>query len=353
MDYVYTPDGIHKEHSPFYARDTLIDMIILQELTCDISPDFSEKMKSKIVNAQEFLIQLIKPSKGWPSIGDSSIKLPDCDFALGNNLKYQYIKTDKKSGEKPQDDIVFQDGGYGIFRSSWEDLPEEATWMLFMAATFSSTHKHGDDLSFLLYHKGDLFVEGGKRDYNYLEEETKWTYSSYAHNVLLVNGEGYPVKYGANGFQSIYPEALETHIVDFDLSGNTKSVTGVQKRYENIEQRRTMEYDKENEVVLIKDDLEATESFEGTLLFHVAEGVKVEEAEKGWKLYRNDELVAVVEVESTKDIELKSVVGEEGEYPYCTWIFNGYSEPKYGSLLIVNFNGEAGENLIKTNITLK
>lgn len=70
-------------------------------------------------------------------------------------------------------------------RSSWEDDSDEATWMLFCASTFSSTHKHGDDLNFLLYHKGDLFVEAGKRDYNYNDPKTAWAYSAYAHNVLM------------------------------------------------------------------------------------------------------------------------------------------------------------------------
>lgn len=244
-------------------------------------------------------------------------------------------------------------GGYSVFRSSWEDGADEATWIMFAASTFSSTHKHGDDLEVLLYHKGDLFVEGGNRNYNYSDKMTAWVYSGYAHNVLLVNGEAYPVRVGANGFQSVYPEALETGIIGYDIEGDILSVTGRERRFSNVEQIRTLTYDRSGAEVVILDDLNALEEFEGTLLYHIAEGVNVEEKCDGWSLYRNGSLAAVISVTCDVGVELCTVREKDAAYPYCTWIFEGQEEPSYGTLLMVIIMGKAGRNEIRTRIDLK
>ena len=353
LDYVYTEDGIHKEHSPFYARDVFVDVILWLVLTKDISPQFSDHINQYVVGAQKYFIQIIEPDGTWPSLGDSAKTngIGALSESLSDNDEYQWIVSNGAVGTKPADEAVFQEGGYAVFRSSWEDAPEEATWMMFVASTFSSTHKHGDDLQVLLYHKGELFVEAGRRDYNYSDEMTTWAYSGYGHNVLLVDGEAYPVKKGENGFQSIYPEALETGITDYDLVGDVLRVTGKQVRFSNVSQTRTLQYDRMNDNVIIEDVLEASEDFEGTLLFHVAEGVEVEEVTAGWNLYRDGELVAVVSVEGKTEFEIETVTGE-GKYPYCTWIFNGNETPSYGALLMINISGEVGDNEIITSIDL-
>ena len=356
LDYVYSEDGIHKEHSPSYARHILARMIFMQEITKDISPDFSNHIGQYVVGAQEYLLQIIKPDGTWPSIGDSpkraNIAIALTDLLEGSE-EHLWIISDGQSGVMPADRSVFAEGGYAVFRSSWKEKADEATWMMLVASTFSSTHKHGDDLEVLLYHKGDLFVEAGRRDYNYTEEMTAWAYSGYAHNVLLVDGEAYPVKVGENGFQSIYSEALETRITDYDIDGDIARVTGQEHRFDGVEQERTLAYDKGNDKVTISDVLEADKDFEGTLLYHVAEGVDVEETSDGWNLYRGEELVAVVSVTGNVDFEVDTVRGENGEYPYQTWIFDGKKEPVYGSLLKINISGKLGNNKIDTSIDLK
>lgn len=351
LDYVFTDDGIHKEHSPMYAAGIARDLIWLCDITDAVSLEFADKCEKLVGEIREYLIYLSKPDNVWPSIGDSAeILVKDTtDFI---DKTGQFFK-DKVQTENLSQDIAYVDGGYGIMRSSWEDKPEDATWMMLLASTFSSTHKHGDDLSFLLYHKGDLFVEAGKRDYNYANPMTAWAYSPYAHNVLLVNGEGFPVKIGENGYQSIYPAALETGITAYDFSGDIKTVTGVQKRFENVEQYRTLAYDKQNAIVTVADRLEVKENIQATFIYHIAEGVKVEECENGWNLYRNGALVANIEVKSKNKITLSTVTDTEGEYPYYTWIFSGKTEPKNGSILLVDGNYETGTNELELIINLK
>jgi len=266
--------------------------------------------------------------------------------------EYEYIYSQGKNGVRPVDNVVFPQGGYAIMRSSWDDEEQNATWMMLLAATFSSTHKHSDDLSFLLYHKGDLFVEAGKRDYNYANEQTAWVYSGYAHNVLLINDEDFPIKVGNNGFRSIYPKALETRILDYNLDEDVKWVKACQKRYKNIVQERTLKYDKLNHLVCVEDEIISTEGCKGTLLYHIAEGVDMKEAENGWDLYRDNVMVASVVVKC-EEKEITTITKTEGGDPYYTWIFGGDAVPKQGSLIKIDVPIQEGQNRIAMEIYLK
>ncbi len=353
LDYVFCADGVHKEHSPFYSKDVITEAGIIIEVSKEISPDFATKYAKIFKCAKEYLLQIIKPDGTWPAIGDShSRQMLGYLYFLDSNDEYKYLNSNGCEGKKPPSESVFSDGGYAIMRSDWDDSAEDATWIMFLAATHSSVHKHSDDLSFLIYHKGELFVEAGKRDYNYLDERTAWSYSGYAHNVLLVDGECFPVKKGANGFQSIYPEALKTRIIDYDLGNDVKWVTGMQRRFAGISQYRTLLYDKKENCINITDNIIATTDFRGTLLYHIADGIKIEATEKGWKLYRDTMLVADVYVNSNVQYCLDTVSHREGQYPYHTWIFKADGKMDLGGLLMINAECKAGCNSITLEIRL-
>lgn len=355
LDFVYTSDGIHREHSPLYARDVLKDTILLKDMLQEISPDFSEHVRCYVEGGQKFLLQIVQPDGAWPSLGDSNyVSMAYAFFReiLPNNSEYQYIESKGEKGEAPSTSVVFPEGGYAMFRSSWEEDKNQATWMLFNAATHSSVHKHGDDLEVLLYHKGELFVEAGKRNFNYLDEQTAWAYLGYGHNVLLVNGEPYPVKFGKNGYQSIFPDALKTKITEWDVKDGVSSVTGYQCRFPGVEQNRTLVYDRYSQNVLIKDVITAEKTFNGTLLWHVAEGVTVKELPKqaGWEFFRNEEFIARADIKAQVPCHLETI-GKEGKYPYVPWIFNGNDAPVYGTLLKVNFEGLSGTSQIEMKLS--
>lgn len=353
FDYAFCLDGVHKEHSPYYARDVFTEGGIIVEVSKDICPDFAKKYSKILDGGKEYLLQIIKPDGSWPAVGDShSRQMLGYLHFLDTNDQYKYLVSNGCQGKKPSSDSVFLDGGYAIMRSDWDDSPEEATWIMFLAATHSSVHKHSDDLSFLIYHRGELFVEAGKRDYNYLDELTAWGYSGYAHNVLLVDGECFPVKKGANGFQSIYPEALKTGIIDYDLGNDVKWVTGMQRRFAGISQYRTLLYNKNEQCINITDNIIATTDFKGTLLYHIADGIKIEATEKGWKLYRDAMLVADVYVNSNVQYCLDTVSNGEGQYPYQTWIFKADGKMDSGGLLMINAECKTGSNSITLEIRL-
>ena len=335
FDYAFCENGVHKEHSPAYGRDVALAAHAFAKLTEEYDPAASKRYEAHYRKARRFLVLCTMPDGKWPSVGDSA---------------------EVKAGYEPETASVFSDGeaggGYAIFRSSWHDPPGAATWIMFQAATFGSAHKHSDDLSFILYHRGDLFVEAGNRDYNYLDPMTAYVYSGYAHNVMCADDADFPVKVGKNGFRSVLGDAFKTRITGSVLEGSVVSATGVQERFPGIVQRRTLSYDRIGRTVRVADEIETDHGFKASFLFHVAPGVSVEETGSGIRLLRNGSEIAEMRFSSDAPAKARVVAGE-GEPPYRTWIFNGRRSPSHGSLVIFDVACKKGANFAEAEIRLK
>ena len=353
---VYTQDGVHKEHSPRYAVYVADVVSGLQKILQENVPRFSKETGALMAKAVSFIVQCVQPDGILASVGDETKRdlftFPESLFE--GSPEAEYINSHGSNGSRPADRAVYPEGGYAFFRSSWDDAPEEASWLMFLAASHSSTHKHGDDLSFLLYHKGELFVEAGSRDYNYDNAYTSWAYSGYAHNVLLVDRKAFPVNVGKSGWQTILPAALNTHITDYDISDpELCSVSGSCERFSDVLWQRSLEYNRADDIVVIRDELQAKkQNRTATLLFHIAEGVDVTETENGWLLSRDGTPVAEVEIRSSgKAPTLRTYTGE-GKNPFSTWIFNRKTEPAYGTVLTVELPLKPKNAQITTEIRL-
>lgn len=345
-------DGVHQEHSPSYhygiARN--IDWFALAYQSA--SPSFSTQLRELSDRMANYATHLVMPDLNTPSIGDSARQVRCYQGWMEDNPFYRYALTGGEEGIRPEEtSVVFKEGGYGIMRSSWEDSAETGTWMMLAAATHSGVHKHNDDLNVLLYHKGDLFVEAGSRNYDYQNPFTNYTYQSYAHNVMLVDEN--PFRMGEN-LPSIDEVAKETGIVEAELEGDVHWIKGIQKRYKGVEQVRTLTYDRLQQTVVIKDEVQTFKN-ETSLrfLYHLAEGIEVEEIENGWILSRQGEPVATVTVRGTGSLTLSSVYGAgDGTSPYQGLIFNGNEDPTEGYVLMIEMNAPKGESELLVDIEL-
>ena len=347
LDFCFTPDGVHKEHSPEYAMAILSNIRIYEALLGEASPEFTAFTSSLKEKAEEVLLAFSMPDGVLPRLGDSHAVAVD-EKTLPESRGEAYLASGGERGERPADDVYYPESGYAVFRSSWDDPAEEATWLLFAAATFSSTHKHGDDLEVLLYHKGPLFTEGGYRDYNYDDPETAWCYSGFAHNVLLLDGEAYPT----NGVNGILPAALDTRLTAGSTEGAVRYATGVQTRFEGVKQERTAAYDKARGAVTITDRLTADSPHRASLLFHVASGVEVKETGGGWAFYRDGREIARMKVQAENALSLETAAGE-GYGNLHAWEFSGTEETAEGTLLVVSWDAPAGESTVISEITLE
>lgn len=358
FDYVFTEEGVHKEHSPRYGYNIGYYLLLYAELYREEDPQFSEKCSRIYEGCGDFFAQITMPNGRIPSVGDSS------PFSLtedrwSDNPWCQYVTSGGQQGEAPPCDYVFPESGYAIMRSSWEDAPEEATYLLFTAATYSSTHKHSDDLNFILYHHGDLFVEAGNRDYDYTNPETAYSYSNFGHNVMLVNGELFPVVYAESGAQRISSQematACATGITGYDMQADVVWVEGTQYRYHNADQTRQIAYSRDvpnaEGQVTVTDTVEAKEELKAEFLYHLAPGIEAEQTQEGWNLWKEGELLAQVSVFSDAPAEWRTITGE-GDGEYRTAVYDGSLEAEYGTLLIVSVSCPEGSSQSGIQITL-
>src|SRR5207248_1602207 len=89
---------------------------------------------------------------------------------------------------------VFADAGIMI-SCSRAPQPGDSTWLLFKSGYLTHTHKHADDLSFLLYGRGkEIFVDGGLLNYDTSNPFATHITSALAHNTLVVDGTNYELR---------------------------------------------------------------------------------------------------------------------------------------------------------------
>ena len=332
FEYIFTEDGVHKEHSPGYEREVQNVIRVSALLLSAIRPEFCKYLNSLCDASTLHLLALTRPNGFIAPIGDSR--------KLTNAIC-------------PPDDIVFPYGGYAVFRSSYRDAPDVATWILFMAATHNHTHKHSDDLSFLLYHRGDFITEGGMRDYNYLDAKTQYAYSGYAHNVLCIDDKDFPVLIRKSGFRECYPPAFKTKITSYDITNDVKYVAGQQERFKGIVQNRSLTYDKHTGRVSVNDVLDMKrKNAKATLLFHVTSGISIQKTDVGLEFSRNGRLFATMKVRCDRSHDLK--VYTSAPPPYGNLLFEDeYKQGIEGSLIKIDVQCEKGLNSVTTEFELK
>jgi hypothetical protein len=152
----FTPEGIHREHSPDYHRiltntiKTLVDLKINGN-DCQLE-DYYRKSNAA-------LDLMYMPDGGLLPFGDTS--------HMGESPKMQ-----EHQSFSSREVVGFQKSGLFIMRQ--QNAPQENTTYFAMQAAFHSrAHKHADDLSIVWYDRGTLlFTDPGKYGYRKTEEVT-------------------------------------------------------------------------------------------------------------------------------------------------------------------------------------
>ena len=314
----YAKDGVHKEHSPSYANGVTAMLFSFCDLVGDSDADFCAEARAMGRGTKNLLASLTKPDGLIPSIGDSK-PMP---------------------GEKDDAPIrVFPYGGYGILRSD-----DGNTWAMMSAATHSSVHKHGDDLQVLLYHGGDVLVEAGNRNYNYTDHLTAYSYSGYAHNVICIDNESFPVNIAKSGFQSVLDSAYKTHIVASVTNKAELAVTGCQCRFNGITQRRTLRLCRDGLRADITDVLTSDRNCKATFIWHLAPDISAiirGNDNRLIDLLRGGRRIGTVRL-SSQTVRIIDAGNSEG--PYRTSLFNGEEKPIFSQVMLLEANLSVGES---------
>src|SRR5699024_11901223 len=176
---------------------------------------------------------------------------------LFDSEEYKFITSAGEEGRVPSPLIkAYPETGYLIARNKWE---KEGIYFLFLASYHMHYHKHTDDLSFLLYKNGPIFVDAGPNSYNYKDPMTQYAYSQYGHSTLIVNDKSLP----RTDFKFDDVKVVEHKIND----DNAFIITAKNQRYEKVVHTRTIDGDLTEEIFNIKDSISSYEHNQYQLLF--------------------------------------------------------------------------------------
>ncbi|MDO5617803.1 heparinase II/III domain-containing protein [Kocuria sp.] len=186
----FTSDGVHTENSPGYhlmAARCLRDALpVIQHLL----PHQAVALNRIYAGAEEYAVHSILPNGRLAPLSDTKqFKVwssNHSDTFLGN--AFRSSMTCGRYGTKPAERVgIFPEAGYAIYRSRWSD--PHAIWLLFKAGYRANYHHHCDDLSLLYYKDGDLVLsEAGPFGYEHQNPLTRYAFSQWAHNNIVVDG---------------------------------------------------------------------------------------------------------------------------------------------------------------------
>ena len=269
LDQQFTSEMVHVENSPGYSYSVLKWFIEIEEFLNKFGYSLDERggFFDKLSSVGEFYAYQLMPNGYLPPIGDTtytSSRLEE-DFYKEklNSPHYTYALTQGREGVAPEDNLsAFPISGYVYTRSDWlpADDYENTTWLGFKAGYVGgAAHKHYDDLSFLLYSKGEnIFIDGGMYNYETTDPYRQYLVSAEAHNTIMVDEET---------FLSNRVDAEKTGILDWFSTQDYDYMLGTSSLYDGVSIDRHIFYVRPDAMVIF-DDIISNEIHEYTQVFH-------------------------------------------------------------------------------------
>lgn len=270
LKYAFPNKHIHIENSIGYHLGIISYIKEVAGFLSHFDNEFSETATMYYKGAVEYLAYAYKPNITLPFIGDtlgaSGISSVGSDFD-DENLKYALSQGSR--GITPKENLkVYLSDGTALYREHWSPGEfNQATWILFKSGFLSSTHKHADDLSFLLYSKGhDIFIDPGMFNYMVGNKMHDYMNSNFAHNTVIVDDKSYSISMFNSNKVGLY---------SYDKNDGYESVTGFNNIFNGVNIDRTINYiDGDN--FLIVDDIKSKESHKYSQVFHLSNEVEIE-----------------------------------------------------------------------------
>ncbi|MEQ7803124.1 hypothetical protein C2I27_19930 [Priestia megaterium] len=263
-----TKSGVHKEHSPSYH---LLVLNLFKSINGFIKQfNVNEpKLKDGISKMEDYLAFIGNQSGDLPMLGDSQ---PESLYSLNpksiTSQKLLYVVTKGKQGKKPGQEMVYADGGTAVFKNDLNN--ERPLYLLFTSAFHSTTHKHADDLSFILnYGKTDFFVDSGKYNYSYTDPYREYFKGTLAHNTVTVDKKSFPVT---------KDQVNKSKISSSEINKTYSYVTGSHELYKGVKVSRTLVYLKNTNSILVRDVMESNKNHTYTDIFNIGKDVDVKKS---------------------------------------------------------------------------
>lgn len=270
LKYAFPNGHIHIENSFGYHLGIVSYIKSIAEFLIQFDDPYSDTANAYYKGAVDYLVYVYKPNLSAPYLGDTigaeeSASIIKSDF---NDEKLKYVQTKGLEGTKPEETMkVYLNDGTAIYREHWDkENYDQATWLLFKSGFLSSTHKHADDLSFLLYSKGhDIFIDPGMYNYMVGNKFHDYMNSTYAHNTVVVDNQSYSVSmFNSN----------KVGLHSYQKNAGYFSVTGFNNIYSGVSIDRTINYIDGNNFLIV-DDIHSKETHNYSQIFHLSNDVEV------------------------------------------------------------------------------
>lgn len=335
----YTSEGVHVENTPTYhlmvSRNLQQHVEILRSLEISDQGD----VETLLSRAGNYATNVIMPNGHFPPISDTT------KIGLRSNVgrlfdeEFDYACSAGKLGKKPTlKSIVYPKSGYGIYRSDWDSA--DATYLLFQAAYNNNYHKHSDDLSLVLYANGrELITEPGPYSYNYKDPYSRYAYSQFAHNNIIVNNTSTLRTDENRSTVKIIESSIDEE--GFRLTGETGRLKGAQHR-------RTVHVNggARKESVSIIDHLESDDVCEYSQHWNIAPGLDIVTHGNGFEVFDGNKKIldAIIEIDRPMKVEtLRGITKPR----VLGWSFPTFGEKVPTNVVKVSFSGQ-GNVVAKT-----
>ena len=174
MERDFTPEMVHRENSAGYHVWALDFFSSLVDPLVPLDPAFAADLRTRLERAEAFLHNMIQPDGILAAVGDT----------LGIPRKEPPLLQSQ----------LYPDAGIAIFATPDAADVRRSTWIHFKAGYATHTHKHADDLSFILHAGGfPIFIDPGMMSYAATPASRAFA-AAPAHNTLIVDDASYPIE---------------------------------------------------------------------------------------------------------------------------------------------------------------
>ncbi|KGN35685.1 heparinase II/III domain-containing protein [Knoellia subterranea] len=332
----FTAEGVHVENTPTYHVMVSRSVKEFVEVLHAISHEDTQRFDDLMHNLSVYATHAVMPNGVFPPVSDTQqVSLVGATSIFGDP-EFTYAATTGREGTRPSERVlVLPHSGYAAYRSAWGD--DKATFVFFQCAYNDGYHKHADENSFVVRSGGvDLISEAGPHGYNYQDPLTRYGYSQFAHNTLVVNGTSIPRTGGP----------LDTVTMSADsVRADGFTVTGRNARLVDTVHERTLTIDEPDGITRIEVLDRVTRQGDDAayeLLWNIGPEVDVVAHGHGFELYHDGIKLLDATIEAPVPLSL-SVRRGQSRPTHLGWRFPAFGESEPANVVRVAFRGASLE----------
>ncbi|GAB3526631.1 heparinase II/III domain-containing protein [Arthrobacter monumenti] len=340
----FTSEGVHIENTPTYHLLVTRQVENVRRIADRAGHEDATIYADLIANAERYATHILMPNGVFPPLSDTQ----QLDIGRSSATKFftspefAYASSRGQNGVAPKDRmLILPESGYAIYRSQWGAA--NSTFALFTAAYNSNYHKHSDDLSLFIRSKGiDLLTEAGPFGYDYQDPLTKYAYSQYGHNSLVVDGRSLPRTDSRKD---------RVTLKTVEQRGDGFIVVGTNGRYDDVVHERTVMINDASGLPAFEltDVIKGANDHRYELLWNLGTEVRPVLHGQGFELFHRGEKILDLHIQANVATSLSITRGRKKPTP-LGWKFPKFGEAVPAGVVSIKFSGR--NPILKTNIRL-